>query len=82
MLGYKVKDKIPADNAELREHEKSWIDPKEVSVWEIRDGEFSSSVDKKNLTIQDADGLIRGNYFDRIMKFIMADFSNYFAFYD
>ncbi len=35
-----------------------------------------------NLTLQDADGLIRGNYFDRIMKLIMTDFSNFATFYD
>ena len=39
-------------------------------------------VEKKNMTLQDADGLIRGNYFDRVMKLIMTDFSNYSTFYD
>lgn len=82
MLGYKVKDKIPSEISELKANEDSWIDPKEVSVWEIKDGEFSSQVDKMNLTLQDADGLIRGNYFDRIMKLIMTDFSNFATFYD
>ena len=82
MLGYKVKDKIPSEISELKANEDSWIDPKEVSVREIKDGEFSSQVDKMNLTLQDADGLIRGNYFDRIMKLIMTDFSNFATFYD
>lgn len=82
MLGYKVKDKIPADVSELRDNESSWVNPKDVAVWEIHDGEFSSMVDKKNMTLQDADGLIRGNYFDRVMKLIMTDFSNYSTFYD
>lgn len=82
MLGYKVKDRIPAEMVEMRELATSWVDPKTVAVWEIRDGEFSSSVDSKTLTLQDADGLIRGNYFDRVMKLIMTDFSNYSAFYD
>ena len=82
MLGYKVKDKIPADVSELRDNESSWVNPKDVAVWEIQDGEFSSMVDKKNMTLQDADGLIRGNYFDRVMKLIMTDFSNYSTFYD
>lgn len=81
MLGYKVKDKIPKDMLEMREHENCWVNPREVAVWEIRDGKFSSKVDSKTLTLQDADGLIRGNYFDRIMKLIMTDFSNYSAFY-
>ena len=82
MLGYKVHNKIPADLDELREHQKSWINPKEVAVWEIRNGELSSEVDNKYMTLQDSDGLIRGNYFDRVMKQIMTDFSNYSVFYD
>lgn len=82
MMGYVVKDKIPADMKELRENENSWVNPKDVAVWEICDGVFSSSIDQKTLTLQDKDGLIRGNYFDRVMKLIMSDFSNYSAFYD
>lgn len=82
MLGYKVKDKIPLEMTDLLEHKDSWIDPKEVSVWELRDGVFSSKTDSKTLTLQDADGLIRGNYFDRVMQLVMTDFSNYSAFYD
>ena len=79
MLGYKVRKDIPK-GFDLNKHRKSWIDPKEVAVWELRDGELSSAVDKKNLTLQDGEGLIRGNYFDRIMKQIMTDFSNYSVF--
>lgn len=47
------------------------IDPVSVSVWEIEDGCI-----KDNRTIQDEQGLIRDNYFDRIMKTVMADFNN------
>lgn len=82
MMGYVVKNHILADMKELRENESSWVNPKEVAVWEIRDGVFSSGIDPKTLTLQDKDGLIRGNYFDRVMKLIMSDFSNYSAFYD
>lgn len=82
MLGYKVKDKIPDNMPDLKKHADSWVDPKNVAVWEIRDGKLSSSVNSKELTLQDSDGLIRGNYFDRVMKLVMSDFSNYAAFYD
>lgn len=82
MLGYKVKDKIPGGMAELKNHENSWIDPKDVSVWELKDGNFSSQTDAKFLTLQDKDGMIRGNYFDRIMGQIMAEFRNLTVFYD
>jgi hypothetical protein len=51
-------------------------------VWEMRDGELSSGIDEKYFTIQDEDGLIRSNYFDRIMKLVMTDFSNYSNYYE
>lgn len=82
MLGYLVKDKIPQDDEVLLEHRTCWVDPKEVGVWELRDGELSSSVDERNHTLQDADGLIRSNYFDRVMKSVMNDFTNYSVYYD
>lgn len=82
MLGYQVKDKIPSDADNLKKHAESWIDPKEVSVWELKDGGFNSDVDSRFLTLQDKEGLIRGNYFDRIMRQIMTEFSNYTVFYD
>lgn len=79
MQGYLVKDNLP-DN--LKGRASSWLNPKEVSVWELRDGSLSSAIDEKNKTIQDEDGLIRGNYFDRIMHNIMSDFTNYSAYYE
>ncbi len=82
MLGYKVKDKIPADLDNLKEHADCWVDSNEVSVWELKDGELYSQTDAKFHTLQDKDGLIRGNYFDRIMGQIMKDFRNMTVFYD
>lgn len=82
MLGYLVKNKIPAELDNLKVHKDSWINPKDVAVWELKDGGFSSTVDTKFLTLQDKEGLIRGNYFDRIMSQIMTDVSNYSVFYD
>ncbi len=52
------------------------LDGKDISVWELRDGYIINSEGEKNKTIQDKDGLIRGNYFDRVMHNIMADFNN------
>lgn len=79
MLGYTVRKNIP-DTLDISKHKNSWVNPKDVAVWELRDGGFSSAVDEKCLTLQDADGLIRGNYFDRVMKQIMNEFSNYSVF--
>ena len=82
MLGGLVERKIPKEDETLRKREHSWISPKDVSVWEMRDGELSSGIDEKYYTIQDEDGLIRSNYFDRIMKLVMTDFSNYSNYYE
>lgn len=79
MQGYLVRKNLPEN---LKEKSASWLNPKDVGVWELRDGELSSEIDEKNKTLQDEDGLIRGNYFDRIMHNIMADFTNYAAYYD
>lgn len=51
------------------------INPKEVSVWELKDGKLSGLA-ADNQTIQDENGYIRGNYFDRIMSNVMSDFNN------
>lgn len=82
MLGYLVKDKIPAEDEELQTMEASFINPDSVSVWEIKDGRFAAYKDNPNNTIQDERGLIRANYFDRIMKNIMVDFSSLMDYYD
>lgn len=47
----------------------------DVSVWEIKNGKFFPYKENPNYTIQDERGLIRNNYFDRIMKNIMTDFA-------
>ena len=80
MLGGFVKDRI--DDEELLEHQASFIDPKLVSVWELRDGVFSSKMDNEEKTIQDAEGLIRTNYFDRVMHNVMADYRNLMNYHD
>lgn len=80
MLGGLLIDKID-DNA-LLARKNSFINPKDVSVWELRDGEFSSMQDNENKTIQDKEGLIRSNYFDRVMQNVMADFRNLMNYHD
>jgi hypothetical protein len=80
MLGGLLKDNI--DDDELLIHKESFIHPTNVSVWELRDGEFSSKQDNEEKTIQDAKGLIRNNYFDRVMQNVMADFHCLMNYYD
>lgn len=74
MLGYLVSNNIPDEIKSSMNI--PFINPMDVSVWEIKDGRFYSASENGNGTIQDQKGLIRGNYFDRIMKNVMGQFSN------
>lgn len=78
MLGYKVREKMPSDDRELFSHEKSWINPDDVGVWELQPSADGSVA----LNLQDEEGLIRNNYFDSVMKTVMNDFTNYSIYYD
>ena len=60
----------------------AFVNPKLVSVWEIKDGMFQPIEGSENGTIQDTNGLIRGNYFDRVMKDVMGDFSAFLSYYE
>lgn len=83
MLGYLAKENIREENLdELLQGSECWVNPKDVCVWEIKDGELKTSDEYKNGTIQDATGLIRKNYFDSIMRDIMSEFTNLLPFYE
>ena len=72
MLAYFVKQQDEMDIKELTEiPEDSFVNPKIVSVWELKDGNIIN-----NSTIQDEKGLIRNNFFDKVMHNVMADFKN------
>lgn len=55
---------------------ESFINPDIISIWEIRKGYLENYAHEKNRTIQDDMGLVRSNYFDRVMANIMADYNN------
>ncbi len=77
ILANLVKDQLTREDWEdLDIPQSARLDGKDISVWELRDGHIINSEGEKNKTIQDKDGLIRGNYFDRVMHNIMADFNN------
>ena len=77
ILANLVKDQLTEDEwMDLDMPESSCLDGEDISVWELRDGYIINSEGEKNRTIQDKDGLIRSNYFDRVMHNIMADFNN------
>lgn len=72
LTGIKKQKELPR----LKFSKASWVDPSIVSVWELRDGQLKAPDKEVNQTIQDSDGLIRNNYFDRVMKSLMVDFKN------
>ena len=51
MMGWIVKDAIPENMIEQLESYKSWINPKDVSAWQIENGELISIQDKRTKTI-------------------------------
>lgn len=74
MLAWMVKDKVANYNLSLSS--SSFINPCSVSVWELQNGYFVTETGNSQHTIQDEDGLIRDNYFDKAMNTIMADFTD------
>ena len=83
MLGWLTKETIEVEgDEELLAQADAFVNPKLVSVWEINDGVFIPINDSKNGTIQDTSGLIRGNYFDRVMKNVMGNFSAFLSYYE
>lgn len=76
ILAHLVKNQLTESEwLDLDLPESACLDGNDISVWELRDGYIINNEGDKNQTIQDKDGLIRGNYFDRVMHNIMADFN-------
>lgn len=75
MLGYLVKDNV--DDALKNEIAcMSYIlNPKDVSVWSIKEGYVRNDKGEPHKTIQDCRGLIRKNYFNDVMRNLMSDFN-------
>lgn len=72
---YALQNNVDQTMLETMDYKGVAVNPKEVSVWSIRDGKLDG-VAERNWTIQDERGLIRDNYFDRIMGNVMSDFHN------
>ena len=76
ILSILVKDNLTEEDwMDLDIPESATLDGKDISVWELRDGHIVNDKGIQDATIQDRNGLIRGNYFDRVMHNIMADFN-------
>lgn len=58
------------------------INPKYVSVWQIENGYLANEKGDRDATIQDANGLIRKNYFNNIMRQVMGEFNELLNYYE
>ena len=67
MMAGLVSDEMEANELNKLKCNRSQINPEDVSIYEIREGIVSA-------TIQGEDGLISDNYFDQKMKDLMNDF--------
>ena len=74
-MAYLVKDSLDDETAKAVECVEYAINPSDVSVWSIKDGCLRNDKGEPHKTIQDARGLIRKNYFNDVMKTVMADFN-------
>lgn len=81
LLANLVKEEIPSNIINRFVCTKIDINPKDVAVWEIHDGQLNNyDLSSDNNTIQDKNGLVRKNYFDSIMQGVMREFSNLLVF--
>lgn len=75
LMAYLVKENLE-DNVKTEiDCVKYALNPKEVSVWSLKDGCVRNEKDEINGTIQDERGLIRKNYFNEVMRQVMGDFN-------
>lgn len=74
MMGGLVGDKIPEDEAKGIPSKSAWIDPLNVSVFEIHDGTIRS--------IQDEDGIIEDNYLNQAYKENSNEYLTMLNYYD
>lgn len=74
LLGGLISDKIPEDRIPDFESNKSWINPKLVSIWQIENGEIKS--------LQDKDGILDDNFFNLEMNKTNNEYLNLLNYYD
>lgn len=68
MLGYHIKDSIPKDEAQSLLSFNSWIDQKNVAVWEIEKSGTIKSIKSENT------GTVSEHYFNKIMNDVMDEY--------
>ncbi len=76
MLAYLVKDSIPQEVSKNVTSMNYCVNPSDISVWEISEGEIRNIQDVKN------NNLIRNNYFNQVMRGIMGEFNSMLDYYE
>lgn len=74
MMGGLVKENIPQKERKYFISYKSWIDPKNVSIYEIHDGMLKC--------IQDEDGIIEDNYLNQAYKANSSEYMSLLNYYE
>ena len=74
MMGGLVKDKVPSDKATNFSSYLSWVNPRQVSVYEIHDGYLKR--------IQDEDGIIEDNYLNQAYKENSSEYLSLLNYYE
>lgn len=75
LMAYLVKENLEENVKTEIDCVKYALNPKEVSVWSLKDGCVRNEKNEINGTIQDERGLIRKNYFNEVMRQVMGDFN-------
>lgn len=74
MMGGLVRNSMPHDEAKIIPSYPAWIDPSEVSIYEIHDGRIKS--------IQDEDGIIEDSYLNQAYKENSAEYLSMLNYFD
>jgi predicted ATP-dependent endonuclease of OLD family len=74
MMGYLVKENMPEQEQQTLRSRGAWIDPKLVSIWEIKNGTIHS--------VQDEEGIVSENYFDLNMTELTDEYYQMLNYYD
>lgn len=82
MLAHLVKSYIDPKDLKTVGAIHNSVNPKDVSVWQIKDGCLCNEKGEYNKTIQDGKGLIRKNFFNEIMKQVMGEFNELLNYYE
>lgn len=77
-----VRGNMPEEAFSTLDCGRALFPSKEISVWQLKNGVIESICQSESNTIQDKSGLIRQNYFDNVMKKVMADFNNMMSYRD